>query len=154
VKLVPYHRFEITSALKREDVLTAMASRVEKRKWFAARWPNSANDERFDGTMRASGFNVTRIMGYRNSFAPVIDGEVHDAGRFSRIVITMRPAYIVMVVLGFITLIFVTAFMALDGGSSLSGFFLMALFYVIVLAGFWFEANKTEQTLRRIFQAM
>lgn len=35
VKLLPYHRFEITSPLRREEALAAISSRLEKRQWFA-----------------------------------------------------------------------------------------------------------------------
>jgi hypothetical protein len=39
-------------------------------------------------------------------------------------------------------------------GNIWPGLAMMALIYVMVLGGFWFEANKLEQTLRKIFQAM
>jgi hypothetical protein len=152
VKLVPYHRFEITSPLKRDEVLAAVSSRIEERKWFRMRWPSSENDEKFDGSVTPNGFSVTRIMGYRNSFAPVIEGEVHDAGRFSRIVITMKPHIVVLLFLVMFAGIMMTGLIAL--GTALPGIAMMVLLYVVVLGAFWFEANKLEQTLRKIFQAM
>jgi hypothetical protein len=152
VKLVPYHRFEITSPLKREEALAAVSSRLEERKWFRVRWPSSDNDERFDGSVTQNSFNITRIMGYRNSFAPVVDGEVHDAGRFSRIVITMKPHVLVPALLPMLAIVLVAGLVSM--GNIWPGLAMMALIYVMVLGGFWFEANKLEQTLRKIFQAM
>jgi hypothetical protein len=153
VKLAPFHRFDIISPLKRAEALAAVASRLEQRKWFRWRWPSAANDERFDGVVTESGFSVTRIMGYRNSFAPLVEGQVHESGRFSRIAVTMRPSVIVLVLLGVFAVIFSTVFISMDREMVLAGVFMLALLYVMVLAGFWFEANKLEQTLRKIFQA-
>jgi hypothetical protein len=151
VKLLPFHRFEITSPLRREEVLAAISSRLEERKWFAVRMPGAQNDERFEGAVTADSFNITRIMGYRNSFAPVIDGKVHEAGRFSRIVITMQLHIVVLI---FMVMFAVIAGAALAISSALPGVMMVALLYFVVLAAFWFEANKLEQTLRKIFQAM
>jgi hypothetical protein len=91
-------------------------------------------------------------MGYRNSFAPVVEGEVHDAGRFSHIVITMKPHVLVLALLPVFAIVFMAVLVGM--GNIWPGLALMALIYVMVLVGFWFEANKLEQTLRKIFQAM
>ena len=46
VNLLPYHRFEINSPLKRQDALAAIAAHVEAPRWFRFGWPSSANDKR------------------------------------------------------------------------------------------------------------
>ncbi|MEZ5961087.1 MAG: hypothetical protein R3C30_11770 [Hyphomonadaceae bacterium] len=153
VKLIPYHRFEIVSALPQSEALRAIASRIEERKWFRVTSMGAANDERFDGTVSGNKFNVTRIMGYRNSFAPVIEGEINEGGRFSRITITMRPSIIVVIFLGFFSAIFLSVVL---GFGEVFAIALAAPFLVYggLMAGFWFEASKLEQTFRKIFQAM
>lgn len=153
MKLLPYHRFEITAALSRTDALAAISSRLEERKWFSPMGMNARNDERFEGRVTDNTFNITRIMGYRNSFAPVTLGEVSDGGRFSRIQITMRPSIFVAVFLGFFSFIFLPIFMGIDG-ALLPVIAVTLFFYVMVMFGFWVEATKIEQTLRRIFKAM
>lgn len=89
-------------------------------------------------------------MGYRNSFAPVSEGEVHDAGSFSRIVIAMRPSLF--------TIMFCALFGLLALSSLIVGLWpgagMLVFLYLMVMGGFWLEANKQEQTLRNIFQAM
>lgn len=154
MKLIPYHQFEIMAALSRTDALAAIASRLEERKWFRVTAMGAANDERFDGSVTGNRFEFTRIMGYRNSFAPVVEGEVHDGGRFSRVVVTMRPSVIVFVFLPVFALIFFAAFFAIEGGAFWPALLAPVLIYAGVLGGFWFEANKIEQTLRRILKAM
>lgn len=153
MKLIPYHRFEIVSGLAKAEALAAISSRLEKRKWFSPMGMNPKNDERFDGTVTDNKFNITRIMGYRNSFAPVIDGEVSEGGRFSRIQITMRPSIFVAIFLGFFCLIFLPIFMGIDG-VWLPAVLVSLFMYGMTMFGFWVEANKLEQTLRRIFKAM
>jgi hypothetical protein len=152
VKLLPYHRFEITSALPKVEALAVISSRLEKRQWLSPMGMNPKNDERFDGAVTDNTFNITRIMGYRNSFAPVIDGEVNESGRFSRIQITMRPSIFVFIFLAFCCFIFLPLFMGIDG-VLLPVVLVSAFMYGMVLFGFWLEANKIEQTLRRIFKA-
>ncbi|MGD9982463.1 MAG: hypothetical protein AB7H66_03585 [Hyphomonadaceae bacterium] len=152
MNLLPYHRFEITSPMKRAEALAAIASRIEERKWLRWRWPSVENDERFDGAVTETSFSVTRIMGYRNSFAPVIEGEVHESGRFSRIVITMKRHIVVLLFLVVFAGMMLAGLVALE--RPLPGVLMLLLLYAIVLGAFWFEANKLEQTLRKIFQAM
>ncbi|MCA8885446.1 MAG: hypothetical protein KDA35_02415 [Hyphomonadaceae bacterium] len=150
MNLIPYHRFEITSRLSRAAALTAITSRIEKRQLFTWRWPSSSNDERFSGDVAGDGFSITRIMGYRNSFAPVIRGEVHAAGAFSRIVITMRPYIFVLVFCAF----FVSLSLSTIAITPIAGVLMLAFLYAMVMVGFWVEANKQEQTLRKIFEAI
>jgi hypothetical protein len=152
VKLVPYHRFEITSPLKREDALAAMAKHVEPVSWFRFGWPNSANDKRFEGEVTIDGFNVRRVMGYRNSFMPVVRGEVQSAGAMSRIIVTMRPFIFVIV---FCAIWCVAVITGLTAGSQIWFAAVMLIFlYLMVMGGFWFEASKQEQALKEIFRAM
>lgn len=150
MKLLPFHRFEINSPLDRQAALAAMAAHTEDRKWFRWRWPNSANDDRFEGDVTIDGFNVCRIIGYRNSFLPVIEGQVHASGRGSRIAITMRPFVFVLV--------FCAVWMIVVAGMLFSDFWPMALamlafLYAMTMGAFWFEAAKQERVLRHIFQA-
>ncbi len=153
VKLIPYHRFEIVSALPQIEALRAIASRIEERKLFRITAMSAANDERFAGTVTGNRFSITRIMGYRNSFAPVIEGVVNEGGRFSRVMVTMRPSIFVAIFLAFFFTIFFS--ITLGVGSEILWFALAAplLMYAGVLFGFWLEANKIEQTLRRILKA-
>lgn len=153
MKLIPYHRFEILSALSQTEALQAIASRIEERKLFRITAMSAANDERLDGSVTGNRFNVTRIMGYRNSFAPVIGGEVNEGGSFSRIVITMRPSILVVIFLGFFSAIFLSVFLGFSEGASIA-LAAPVLVYAGLMAGFWFEASRLEQTFRKIFQAM
>lgn len=153
VKLIPYHRFELTSAMSQTEALRAIASRIEERKWFRITAMGAANDERFSGTVTGNRFSITRIMGYRNSFAPVIEGEVSEGGSLSRVTVTMRPSIFVAIFLAFFFSIFFSIVLGAGGEILWFGLAAPLLMYAGVLFGFWLEANKIEQTLRRILKA-
>jgi len=150
--VLPYHQFEISSPLRREDAIAAIAARVEPVKWFRLRWPSSENDNRFEGKVGADGFEINRITGYNNAFLPMVKGEVRGVGAMSLIVIRMRPALFVLAisaawaagVIGFLTV-------TTDIGIAVA--FMMALLYGVFLGLFWFEADKQQKTLRTIFNA-
>jgi hypothetical protein len=154
VKWLPHHRFEIVSPLDRQAALAAVTAHTEPENWFRFTWPNSANDKRFEGVVGADGFHVRRVIGYRNSFLPVIDGKVHAAGRGSRIDVSMRLFWFVYAFVGIWVVAALTGFAASGGAVGLAFGAAMILFvYVMTMAGFWFEAGKQERTLREIFQA-
>ena len=131
-----------------------MAAHTEPENWFRFSWPSSANDRRFEGEISADGFHVRRVIGYRNSFLPVIDATVRDAGRGSRVEVRMRPFYFVYAFAAIWVLAVTIGFVTYGQLIGLVFAALMILFvYAMTMGGFWFEANKQERTLREIFQA-
>lgn len=150
VKLLPFHRFEINSPLDRQAALAAIAAHTEPEKWYRWRWPSSANDDRFEGQIGADSFHVRRIIGYRNSFLPVVDGTVHAAGRGSKIEVQMRPfAFVAVFAAVWVAGVSVALFTPMWP----FGLGMLAFFYAMTMGGFWYEASKQEQTLQEIFQA-
>lgn len=153
MKWLPQHRFEIVSPLDRAAALAAMAAHVEPEKFFRMGWPSSANDKRFEGQMTSDGFHVRRVIGYRNSFLPVIDATVQSAGRGSRIDVRMRMFWFVY---AFVAVWIMGALIAAASAGWIGvgiALFLLLFVYAMTMAGFWMEAGKQEQTLRSIFQA-
>lgn len=153
VRPVPFHAFEIVSSLKRQDALSALRAHIEPAKFFRVRWPNPANDKRFQGVISDSGFAISRVLGYNNVFAPLSTGTIEGAGVGSQIKVTMKPP---LIVVGFYLVIL--AFGAIGifvGGGDIGMVALVAaILYVLVMVGFWMEAGKQERTLREIFRAL
>jgi hypothetical protein len=158
VKWFPHHRFEIASPLSPSAALDALKAHVEERAMFrVGMWPSSKNDNRFQGVVTADGFEISRIIGYRNSFLPVVTGKVRGAGSRSTISIEMKLHSLVIVLLIAIMVPFLltVGFLAFepDAFETLSLLLLPGLAYLGVLWGFWFEAEKQERVLREIFRA-
>lgn len=153
MNVLPYHRFEITSQFKRQDALRALSVHVEPVQMFRARWPNSANDKRFEGTVRDDGFNVRRVLGYNNPFAPRVTGVVQGAGVGAQINVTMQPS--IPVIAFAVTLLLVGLGGIIMGtGSPVMGAPLVVMLYLGMMIGFWMEAPKQERVLREIFKAL
>jgi hypothetical protein len=153
MKWLPHHRFEIVSPLARQAAFEAMKAHVEPENWFRIGWPNSANDKRFEGTISGDGFHVRRVIGYRNSFLPVIDATFHPGASGTRIQVQMR---MFIFVYGFcaiwLTAMISTVF-ASEGPFRLLAIGMIAFLYIMTMLGFWIEAGKQERTLRDIFKA-
>lgn len=158
MKWVPQHRFEIQSPLAPKAALDALKAHVEERAMFrVGMWPSSKNDTRFQGEITADGFSISRIIGYRNSFLPVVTGKVHGGGSRSTIAVDMKlhsiaVLLLIAIMIPFLLAVSVLAF-APDAMGMLSLLLLPALAYGGVLWGFWFEAEKQERVLREIFHA-
>jgi hypothetical protein len=155
VSWLPYHQFEINSPLPLASALDAIRTRTEPVKWFRWRWPSSRNDDRFEGEVTNNGFTVRRIIGYRNSFLPEITGAIAAAGRGSRIVITMKPHALVIVFAALWCAGVIAAAIATlnyDPRFVWLPLLMLVFLYLMVMGGFWFEANKQEPVLRHIFQ--
>ena len=153
VKPLPFHEFEITSPLKRQDAVAALNAHLEPAQFFRVRWPNSANEKRFQGAADDNGFKIQRVLGYNNVFAPVSTGVVQGAGAGSQIVVKMQPHVGALALFGGL-LALGTFGMVLAGGELWMPLVLVAMLYVMVMFGFWFEAGKQERTLREIFRAL
>lgn len=153
VNPLPLHRFEITSGLKRQDAAAALRAHLVEAKLFRLRIPHSANDKRFQGTVNDSSFAISRVLGYNNVFAPLSTGAIEGAGIGSQIKVTMKPP---MLVIGFYLVILAFGGIGIIVNTGEVGMIalLALMLYVLVMVGFWMEAEKQERTLREILKAL
>ncbi len=86
MKLWPHDSFEINSPLTSECLVESLRNRVEPRKLLRF----SRDHAEFQGTVSPDGFSIQRIIHYRNSFLPVIEGRFHRAACGTRVVVRMR----------------------------------------------------------------
>ena len=157
VKWVPQHRFEIQSPLSPSAAIDALKAHVEARRMFRIGFPSAANDKRFQGVVAADSFQITRVIGYRNSFLPQVSGKIRGAGSRSMIEVEMAlfAPVIVLVIAIMAMLLLIIGAVAFEGDlPALASLLIMpGLAYGAVLWAFWFEAEKQERGLREIFQA-
>lgn len=93
MNLLPYEKFEIRTRFNTQEIQSRMA---ETPKYKGKSIPN--------------GFTAIRVITYRNSFLPIIKGEIQDDGRGKSIVtVTMKLHILVSVFMG-IWLSFVSIF--------------------------------------------
>lgn len=158
VKLAPYHRFELRTMLRPADAAAALAAHTEREIPFRLTFSNKKNDRRFEGVVSDTEFQIRRVLGYRNSFAPVTRGQILSEGGSTLIRIEMRPTAFAMVFISMFALIFLSVglFVTPTDGETMIWFALpmVAVMYAITMGGFWWEAVRQEQVLREFFRAL
>src|SRR5438132_1660918 len=73
--LLPYERVSVRSAVPLAELQRKLADSVEPRKW---RWPWQTKHRAFEGRVEGTRFKINCVIHYRNSFLPVIEGELRE----------------------------------------------------------------------------
>ncbi len=159
--LIPFERRVVRSRLPVAEAIAALQAQVEPARMFRF----SIRDAKaFQGNIEGYGFRITRVIGYRNSFLPIIVGTFEPAPDGCVVRIQMRMHIAVMIFcavwLSFLVPILIGFIMASVAGRP--GFGLTVLMPVGMLVfflgltngGFWVEANKQKKMLQDIFQGV
>jgi hypothetical protein len=156
--LFPYRRLALRSMLSAADAAQALAKQVEPKRLFRMGGGASA----FEGSVTGSHFEIQRVIQYRNSFLPQIDGTIRAETLGCSIAITMRLHPLVLAfgavwvsIAGTMGLMFLLSALAARSfdGITLVPVGMLAFFFVMVVGGFGYEARKAEQLLVEIFAA-
>ena len=162
--LLPYENLLLKTNLSIEEQRSRLKKIVGKRRLFSF-----IPDLRFDyaGTIENNEFKISRNIGYKNSFKPIIIGKLMDTGyQRTYIHLIMRPNLIVAV---FLLFWFGGAFFILFGTLISSSpkftvfsieiypYVLPLLFimfgYGILIFGFKIESNRSKKDLIKLFDA-
>jgi hypothetical protein len=155
VGLLPYRRFAIETALPPAEVQARLRAAVEPRK--SLRWP-SGDHKAFEGEVRASGFELERIIDYRNSFLPRVRGTITPSTRGTRLAGTMRlhdvvAAFMIvwLTAVGGACLVFVPRAGSLEPAALIPlGMLVVGL--VLPVAAFIPEARKARRLLAELVE--
>jgi hypothetical protein len=164
MKFLPYERLKINTALSSEEVLKRLANVIEPKRYFRL---FGSSTKSYQGNVDDSHFEISRITGYRNSFLPIIKGDVQSEISGCSVYITMHPHILVtafmifwlggvgLFFLGFLyslvspltqphttdpSLLFIPAGMLVFG-------------YAMFLGGFKFESIRSKNFFRELFEA-
>lgn len=158
MQLLPYDTFSIHTREPLEDVIEKLNAQIEAPKAF--RWPFSRNHAPYAGTLSRSGFEIRRIIHYRNSFLPNIRGRFEPSSEGTIIRVTLKLHPFVKAFLVFWYLVWYSAtipiflFGALAGdvdvftASQFVGMPIVLLF--VFWCAFWYEANRSRRELAQI----
>ncbi len=156
--MLPYQRFTITTLFSPEDVCKKLTEIVEPPQ--PLRLGRKKSEKLYQGQIGEHSFQISRIIHYRNSFLPIIEGRIQPQRRGSQIEIQMK--------LNPVVLIFMLAWLAIVGQAAL--LFLVVLFQeefdpmflipvgmfvyglILPLIGFFPEAQKSKKFLIEFFQ--
>lgn len=102
----------------------------------------------FWGSIHGNRFKVMPVIEGRNSFLPVITGEV-SPGNQSKVVVNMRPHWAIITLFAFGTLfVMATMLQKPDNG----GFWVLTILYGISISIFWHECKKAKAQLENCFK--
>jgi hypothetical protein len=170
ILLIPYTRFTLKTYQTVDEAECRLREHIELRKlshvwqpynlkYFTGlrSWWHSHEHKYFIGNLTDGNFSINRIIHYRNSFLPVIIGQIHSDLGMSRIEITMRLSYFVGIILTAFWLFILSGFLfspqtGIDksGAITFLGFFIF--FYGVVMGFFNYEVNKARRYLEKIFE--
>jgi hypothetical protein len=160
IPLLPYKRLVFESQFSKEEIIRRLLAEVASRRLSFGIFENRI--EKFEGEVSETGFKISRILRYRNSFRPVVEGEFFPLVKGVRIEVRMRLQMIVML-FSIVWLSFVAVgagaiiFQIISTGGFATGMFIpfgMLLFYLLLMTiGFGVEANKASRLLSDIFEA-
>jgi hypothetical protein len=154
---LPYEQLVIETRLTPQQVAerlreaTAPNSRVARR--------SSASDKAFQGTVDDREFRITPVIGYMNSFLPLIRGQIEDAPDGARVSVSMRlhPAtfWFMLLWFGLVTPVVLAIVVVVAITHTFSPFFLVpfglfAFGYALTTGSFKFESIPSRDRLEAI----
>jgi hypothetical protein len=158
MSVLPYERLTIETTLSVEEAQRRLAEAVEPRNYV--RWPFQSRSKPFEGSITGEQFEISRVIGYRNSFLPRISGRIRQGPMGATIEATLALHPVVMIfmavwLLGVGVIGLVMASAALSAGTFQSyGLIPIGMFVFGVLLctlGFNFEASKAKSLLYQLF---
>jgi hypothetical protein len=158
---IPHHELRLQSTLSAAEAVRALAAQVAPPlPVLSFGFPFGSVP--FEGTVTESGFELQRIIHYRNSFRPQIRGAIEPTPVGCSVSVTMAlhplvSGFAVVWLMG----VCATALVLLASAwqrlaLSVETFMpiaMLSLFWLVVTASFRFEARKAEQLLRDILVA-
>ncbi|MHC5862635.1 hypothetical protein [Nostoc sp.] len=154
MKILPNDTFIILTSDSLPIVLQRLNAKVEPTKAFRF----SRKHAPYQGTISESGFQISRIIHYRNSLLPVIQGRFEVQSHQTLIHVQMSIHPFVMAFLGFWFLFWYGAVIpiTLTGAMphQMAAIFvgMPMLMLIIFWVAFWSEANRSRSELSQIIQ--
>jgi hypothetical protein len=99
--ILPFENYVLTTKLSSEEVLKRVADNIQQKKSFNSSTFNRNYTKPYTGQIIGMTFTMNRNINYRNSFLPVIAGQITTYPGQTQINIKMRPAIFVLIFISF-----------------------------------------------------
>lgn len=100
-KYLPFENYVLTTELSIDEVYKKLSDNIEPKKTFRISMFNNNSTKPYEGEITKNSFNISRIISYRNSFLPIIHGEISTFLGKTQINIKMRPVIFVLIFMSF-----------------------------------------------------
>ena len=166
-KYLPFENYILTSYLPAYEIEKRIAANIEPKSTSIFSGFNRNSTKPYEGQLVDKNFTISRIISYRNSFLPIIKGNISTYLGETQIRIKMRPATFVLVFMSLwlgivglvcIGIIFIglLSFEALlQNGFSLLLLIPFAMFIfgaLLITLAFRAESKKSKEFLATLFE--
>ena len=162
MKILPSEKLTLITEFSKTEVIEKLKSSSIPKQSFNNRNKIILTDKKFEGSINDDCFNVTRIINYRNSFLPVINGKINDKLNGAEIEIELKPASFVKGLMtlwfGGVSFAFITTlFGAILGETPIHvvifPLFMLLMGFGILKFGFSTESENSKKDLMEVLQA-
>jgi hypothetical protein len=162
MKFLPTEDITYKTRLKQDEVIQRLAAITEPEKTFRFGMFGNGSTKPYEGQIEGYTFSIKRIINYRNSFLPRINGTIENDFDGVTIKVKMRLHIFVIVFLciwcGGVGLAFLAFLPQMFSNSefnpaTLISFFMLLFAYGLTMGSFKFESKKSKSDLQKIFDA-
>lgn len=162
MKFLPTENLRYWTELKEDEVKKRLADLIEPEKIFRFNLLSSSSKKPYEGQINGNTFTMKRIINYRNSFLPRIDGTVRKDEEGTTINVSMQLPVMVIVFLciwcggvSFACLAFLLQAFSDSAFSPapLIPFGMLIFCYALTMGGFKYESSKSKKHLQKILEA-
>lgn len=154
--LIPYETVSYTTNLSKEAVRERLAEVVRPTMSFSFSFWKDPGGKEYRGEVNEDGFEIVRIIRGRNSFIPVISGDISEQVGGCTIAVSMRLHFFVMVFIvfwcGIVGMGAVSALVSSHGNAVVPICMLLFMYFMTII-GFNIEKNRSIKDLQRILDA-
>lgn len=146
LNLLPYDKFELVVTLPRSEVCKRISDNTSEESffWFAS------DKTLFKGKVEDDNFKIHKRIIYRNSFLPILHGEIDPVPGGTRIAIKMKLHKFTQAFLLFWSLM--AAFSQSSGRNYEFALTMILIAVLMTYLGFWFEVPRSRRALVEIFE--
>ncbi|WP_027386179.1 hypothetical protein [Chryseobacterium gregarium] len=157
MKFLPFERLIYRTDLSEQELFRRLSDHVETKKFRIIR--THAMKEYEGHVNNDNTFEISRILRYRNSFQPEIEGTFQRSNHATQIEVKMRLNLFVSLFTIFwcsMAFLFFIVLISSDAEWSFETFiplFMVFFAYLMVLAGFKAESRRSKKDLSKIFES-
>ncbi len=157
MKFIPFEHLVYITDLSEQEIFTRLSEHVATKKFRIIR---THSIKQYEGHVRNDNtFKISRILKYRNSFQPKIEGKFQQSNNTVRIEVKMRlNLFVILFTIFWCSMAFLFFIVQISSDAEWSFETFLPLFmlffgYLMVLVGFKVESGRSKKDLSKIFEA-